>query len=44
MDTGEGMSCGECCDVCKPGDSQTCTSGANNTLYVNKKFLKKMIT
>ena len=28
---------GECCEVCKPGDSQTCTPGANNTLYVNLK-------
>ena len=35
MNIGEGMCCGECCEVCKPGDSQTCTPGANNTLYVN---------
>ena len=28
----------ECCEMCKPGDSQTCTPGANNTLYVNKKI------
>ena len=43
MDVGEGMRYGECCEVCKPGDSQTCTPGANNTLYVNLKkyFLKK---
>ena len=34
MDIGEGMCYGECCEVCKPGDSQTCTPGANNTLYV----------
>ena len=27
-----------CCEVCQPGDSQTCTPGANNTLYVNKKI------
>ena len=38
MDIGEGMCYGECCEVCKPGDSQTCTPGANNTLYVNKNF------
>ena len=37
MNIGEGMCCGECCEVCKPGDSQTCTPGANNTLYVNLK-------
>ena len=24
---GEGMCCGECCEMCKPGDSQTCTPG-----------------
>ena len=35
MDIGEGMCYGECCEVCKPGDSQTCTHGTNNTLYVN---------
>ena len=35
MDIGEGMCYGECYEVCKPGDSQTCTPGANNTLYVN---------
>ena len=35
MNIGEGMCSGECCEVCKPGDSQTCTPGANNTLYVN---------
>ena len=40
MDIGEGMCYGECCEVCKPGDSQTCTPGANDTLYVNKKFKK----
>ena len=38
MDIGEGMCYGECCEVCKPGDSQTCTPGANNTLYVYKKI------
>ena len=37
MDIGEGMCYGECCEVCKPGDSQICTPGANNTLYVNLK-------
>ena len=31
MDTGEGMCYGECCEVCKPGDSQTCTPGDKNT-------------
>ena len=41
MDIGEGMCYGECYKVCKPGDSQTCTSGANNTLYVNKRILKR---
>ena len=35
---GWGMGSIECCEMCKPDDSQTCTSGANNTLYVN--FLK----
>ena len=40
MDIGEGMCYGDCCEVCKPVDSQTCTPGANNTLYVNKKNLK----
>ena len=37
MDIGEGMCYGECCEVCKPGDSQTCTPGDNNALYVNLK-------
>lgn len=40
MNIGEGMCYGECCEVCKPGDSQTCTPGANNTLYVYLKNLK----
>ena len=40
MDIGEGMCYGECCEVCKPGDSQTCTPGNKNTLYVYKKCLK----
>ena len=35
MDTGEGMCYGESCEVCKSDDSQTCTPGVNNTLYVN---------
>ena len=40
--TGKGMCYGECCEVCKPDDSQTCTPGANNTEYVNKNnFFKK---
>ena len=38
MDTGDGMYYGECCEMCKTDDSQTCTPEANNTLYV---FLKK---
>ena len=37
MDTGEGMCYGECCEMCKTDDSQTCTPGTNNTLYVNLK-------
>ena len=37
MDTGEGMCYGECCEVCKPGNSQTCTPGDKNILYVYKK-------
>ena len=43
MDIEEGMCYGECCEVCKPGDSQTCTPGDKNTLYVyknNKKNIK----
>ena len=27
MDTGEGMGYGECYEMCKPNDSQTCTLG-----------------
>ena len=38
MDIGEGMCFCECCEVCKPGNSQTCTPGDKNTLYVYKKF------
>ena len=35
---------GECCEMCKPDDLETCTPEANNTLYVNKnKFLKKLV-
>ena len=30
MDIGEVMCFGECCEVCKPGDSQTCTPGDKN--------------
>ena len=41
MDIGEGMCYGECCEVCKLGDSRTCTPGANNKLYVNLKKKKK---
>ena len=36
MDTGVGMCYGECHGMCKPDDSQTCSLGANKTLYVNK--------
>ena len=35
MDIGEGMCYGECCELCKTDDSQTCTPEANNILYVN---------
>ena len=42
MDIGEGMCYDECCEVCKSGDSQTCTPGANNTSYVNKKLKVKI--
>ena len=31
---GEGMGYDECCEICKPDDSQTCTPGDKNTLYV----------
>ena len=31
---GEGMCYDECCEMCKPDDSQTCTPGDKNTLYV----------
>ena len=34
MDIGEGMCYDECCEMCKPGDSQTCTPGDKNTFYV----------
>ena len=34
MDIGEGTCYDECCEMCKPGDSQTCTPGDKNTLYV----------
>ena len=36
MDTWKGMHYGECYEMCKPDDSQTCTPGASNTLYVNR--------
>ena len=35
MYIGEGMCYGECCEVCKPDDSQTCIPGANNIFYVS---------
>lgn len=41
MDIGEGFCYGECCKVYKPGDSQACTTGANNTLCTYKKNFKK---
>ena len=37
MDIREGVCYGECCEVCKSDNSQTCTPMANNTLYVNFK-------
>ena len=40
MDIGEGMCYGECFEMCKPDESQTCIPGANNTLYVNKTIFK----
>ena len=43
MDIGEGMCYSECCEVCKPGKSQTCTPWAINTLYVNKKLKNKKV-
>lgn len=33
-----------CCEMCKPDDPQTCTPGANNTLYVIKNNFKKGTT
>ena len=41
MDTGEGMCCGECCELCKTDELQTGTSEANNTLYFLKNQGKK---
>ena len=35
MDTGESMCYGECRELCKTDDSQTCIPEANNTLSVN---------
>ena len=37
MDIVEGMCYGECCELFKTDDSQTCTPETNNTIYVNKK-------
>ena len=34
MDIGEGY--GECCELCKTDESQTCTPETNNTVYVKK--------
>ena len=36
MDVGEGLCYGECCELCKTDDSQTCNPESNNTLHVNK--------
>ena len=33
----EGMCYGECYELCKTDESQTCTPETNNTLSVNKK-------
>ena len=41
MDIGEGMCYGECHELCKTDESQTCTPETNNTLYVNVKKLEK---
>lgn len=42
MDIGEDMCYGECGELSKTNDSQSCTLEANNILYVNeKKFLSK---
>ena len=40
MDIGDDMCYGECYEMCKPDDSQTCTPGENNILHVNKNFFK----
>ena len=42
IDIGEDMCYGECCEVCKLDDSQTCTPGAKNTFYVYKKIKNKL--
>ena len=34
MDIGEGMCYDECCEMCKPDNSQTSSPGDKNTLYV----------
>ena len=41
IDIGEGMGYGECCELCKADDSQTCAPEANNTVYVNLKKKEK---
>ena len=35
MGIGKGVCYCEYCEMCKADDSQTCTSGANNTLCIN---------
>lgn len=35
MVIGMGMCCGECCVLCKTGESQTCTPKISNTSYDN---------
>ena len=37
MDIGKGMCYGQYCEVCRLGNSQTCTPEANTILYVNLK-------
>ena len=43
MDMGEAMCYDECYEMCKPDDSQTCTPGENNILYVNFKKFKTFL-
>ena len=44
MDIGEGMCYGECCELCKPDKSQTCTPEANIIHYMlGKKSLENVV-